>query len=231
MQLPAAQAPEPERPPAPAAGAAKPCPFCRQPVQAAAVRCRHCGRALGALGRRAELAGGQLVASYQSGMRGLSVSLILIGAITTLFGGFQVWFLYRLTRALGPAPDAMVFFFLGMYIAVATVGGLYMLFGYFAWKLRNWVNWLVAIVSGLSLALDALGVVMGGIDIISVIQMVIVVAFFATAVVNIRKCSRIRAAGLDPRAPTGAAIRVTGRSRTARPAAPAAPRTSPRVRR
>lgn len=45
LDAPSAPAPEvtPPPPPLPAAPATKPCPFCAEPIQAAAKKCRHCG--------------------------------------------------------------------------------------------------------------------------------------------------------------------------------------------
>ncbi len=229
MQLPAEEsaagpvtAPEPEPASAPARvpptspsgrTAAPPgtrrCQFCGEQIQASAVKCRHCGETLSAPRRRAQMAGGQLVKSYQAGMGGLGIALFVIGGL------FGLIFLLMGVAIIGFGGAEAV---MAAAVFYSVVGGFVLaiwVFGYLAWKLHNWVNWVIAVVTAPLIALNVAGMIMTGLY-RGAVPLMVMLALLVTAISNIRKHSKIVASGLDPRA---VAKRPKAAARPGKPAA------------
>jgi uncharacterized membrane protein (DUF2068 family) len=229
MQLPAGPATAgPAGQPPPAAdrevpGPTKPCPFCREPIQAAAVKCRHCGEMIDPR-RRKEMALAQVqVNSYQTGMKVMGGILIVLGVlvgIVALVAGAAL-------AAFGALAGVIM-------VMLGGIALLYLVFGFCAVRCHNWANWATAILAGLSLLLNVLSLVNREETTKGVlIGLAINVALVVLAIRNILKHGQVVRAGLDPRMGLGGAgrTRIAGRSRTARPAAGAGARLRSRVRR
>lgn len=192
MQLPQ----QPGIPAGPAASEAptKRCPACGESILSDARKCRFCGEILDPTMKRTSVEGAAALAAYQRGMRIMSTVLYVLGALVLLGGICGVIGMSAATnsRAAGVIGVLMV--------VMLVVGGLYLLMGYFARKYYPWTNWVIAILTGLSVLGNLVNVASGRGAGQGVLGAVIAAALMILAISNLVKLSAVRAANLDPTA-------------------------------
>jgi hypothetical protein len=146
--------------------------------------------------RRPETAAEEaLVRRYRTGMRGLGILLMVVG----IPGLLVALGLAAMMMALVSGPGAIGIGVL-VFLGVGLIIGLPLLLGILALGMRNWVNWVVAVVGGLVVFFDALGIASGaGLDIANILGTIVVLALAILAVCNIGTARRLARIGLNPR--------------------------------
>jgi predicted RNA-binding Zn-ribbon protein involved in translation (DUF1610 family) len=191
MQLPAAAGPAAPAAAAPG-GQTKRCPYCGESILADAQKCRHCGEYLDASRRQVSAEGNRALEAYQKGMRILSTVLYIFGFLALLGGGCMMVGAGAAGRS---SPEVAGFLGL-MVVVVLVIGAIYVAMGYFARKFYPWVNWVVAILSGLSLLGNIVNLASQGAK--NILGVIITGALLALAISNLVKLNAVRAAGMNP---------------------------------
>ncbi len=165
----------------------------RIPVGRAARR----GRAAPAGARWSRAPIDRLLRSYQRGMRGLGLVLIILG-LPAILGGIL---LVLLTMGMVSSPSMGGFMAVGLLLMLLVVGlcSLGVVVGVLACKGHCWVNWVVLVLGGLGLLGDLTGMVRDP-GFATLPGMIVTAALVVLAVVNLRSAAGLRAAGVDPRA-------------------------------
>jgi len=136
-----------------------------------------------------------MVRRYRIGMRAMGILLIVVcipGVLVALLMAGMMASLVTGPGALGVG----VLVFLG----VVLIAGLPLILGLFAMGLRNWVNWVVAVFSGLAVVLDVLAIAGGeGLDPASIVGTIVILALAILAVCNIGAARTLARAGLNPK--------------------------------
>ena len=146
-------------------------------------------------------------------MRILSTFLYVLGALALVGGVCMMVGLGTVAGNASAGGGNVAAIMAVMLVFVFGIGALYFVLGYFARKMHAWTNWVVAVLTGLSLLMNVVGMVAnpsGG----NFIGIVVALALVVISISNLMKLSEVKKAGLDPR---GAVIRSSSpRSRSRR---------------